>query len=46
VNDSGFWMVSRYFRMTEKETFQTWSVVSTAVGFIGVFFASVIWMFV
>ena len=46
VNDSGFWMVSRYFRMTEKETFQTWSVVSTAVGFIGVIFASLLWMVV
>ena len=46
VNDSGFWMVSRYFRMTEKQTFQTWSLVSTAVGFIGVFFASILWMFV
>lgn len=46
VNDSGFWMVSRYFRMTEKETFKTWSYVSTAVGVIGVVFASVLWMFV
>jgi Gnt-I system low-affinity gluconate transporter len=46
VNDSGFWMVSRYFRMTEKETFKTWSVVSTAVGLIGVVFASILWVFV
>jgi len=46
VNDSGFWMVSRYFRMSEKETFQTWSVVSTAVGFVGVTFASLLWIFV
>ncbi len=46
VNDSGFWMVSRYFRMTEKQTFQTWSLVSTAVGFIGVVFASLLWVFV
>jgi Gnt-I system low-affinity gluconate transporter len=46
VNDSGFWMVSRYFRMTEKETFKTWSYVSTAVGVIGVVFASILWMFV
>ncbi|MDA7537762.1 GntP family permease [Akkermansiaceae bacterium] len=46
VNDSGFWMVSRYFRMTEKQTFQTWSVVSTAVGLIGVTFASILWVVV
>lgn len=46
VNDSGFWMVSRYMRMTEKQTFQTWSLVSTAVGFIGVLFASLLWFVV
>lgn len=46
VNDSGFWMVSRYFRMTEKETFKTWSVVSTWVGMIGVALASILWFLV
>jgi H+/gluconate symporter-like permease len=46
VNDSGFWMVSRYLRMTEKETFKTWSVVSTAVAFIGITLASIVWMIV
>ena len=45
VNDSGFWMVSRYLRMTEKETFKTWSMVSTAVAFIGIAIASVVWFF-
>jgi Gnt-I system low-affinity gluconate transporter len=45
VNDSGFWMVSRYFRMTEKETFKTWSMVSTAVAFIGIAIASLVWFF-
>jgi len=44
VNDSGFWMVSRYLRMTEKETFKTWSLVSTAVGFIGITLAGVCWL--
>lgn len=44
VNDSGFWMVSRYLRMTEKETFKTWSLVSTAVGFIGIALAWVCWL--
>ncbi|MFT6182222.1 MAG: Gnt-I system low-affinity gluconate transporter [Akkermansiaceae bacterium] len=43
VNDSGFWMVSRYLRMTEKETFKTWSAVSTAVAFIGIALASIVW---
>lgn len=43
VNDSGFWMVSRYLRMTEKETLKTWSLVSTAVAFIGIALASIVW---
>ncbi|MDA7882050.1 GntP family permease [Akkermansiaceae bacterium] len=46
VNDSGFWMVSRYMRMTEKETFQTWSAVSTAVGLVGIALASLVWLVV
>ncbi|MEN8785779.1 MAG: gluconate transporter, partial [Akkermansiaceae bacterium] len=46
VNDSGFWMVSRYLRMTEKETLKTWSVVSTAVAFIGITLASLVWLVV
>lgn len=46
VNDSGFWMVSRYLRMTEKETLKTWTVVSTAVAFIGIALASLAWFVV
>jgi Gnt-I system low-affinity gluconate transporter len=46
VNDSGFWMVSRYLGMTEKETLKTWTVVSTAVALIGITLASLVWMVV
>lgn len=35
VNDSGFWLVNRYFGMTEKETIRSWTVVTTIVGVIG-----------
>jgi len=35
VNDSGFWMVSRYMLMTEKQTFSTWTVISTVVSLVG-----------
>ncbi|WP_442508008.1 GntP family permease [Novipirellula sp. SH528] len=35
VNDSGFWMVSRYLLMTEKQTFSTWTVISTVVSIVG-----------
>ena len=35
VNDSGFWLVNRYFGMTEKDTIRVWTVVSSVVGIIG-----------
>ncbi|WP_181348104.1 GntP family permease [Thalassobacillus sp. CUG 92003] len=35
VNDSGFWMVNRYFGMTEGETLKSWTVMSTIVALVG-----------
>ncbi len=35
VNDSGFWMISRYFRMTEAQTLRTFTVLSTMISVIG-----------
>ncbi len=35
VNDSGFWLVNRFFGLTEKQTLQTWTVMETLIGFIG-----------
>ncbi|MDY7098563.1 MAG: gluconate:H+ symporter [Pseudomonadota bacterium] len=35
VNDSGFWLVSRYFGITAGETLKTWTVSSTLVGMVG-----------
>lgn len=35
VNDSGFWMVKQYLGMTEKQTFQTWTVLTTILAFTG-----------
>lgn len=35
VNDSGFWLVSRLFKLTEKETLLTWTMTSTWVGVVG-----------
>lgn len=43
VNDSGFWMVSRYMLMTEKQTFQTWTVISTVVSIVGFLLAMGLW---
>lgn len=35
VNDSGFWLVSRYLGMPEKQTFKVWTVMETLVGVTG-----------
>ena len=45
VNDSGFWLVNRYFGMTEKDTIRSWTVVSCIVGLIGLVVVLVISMF-
>jgi len=34
VNDSGFWLVSRFLGMSTKLALKTWSVIATAVGFM------------
>jgi gluconate:H+ symporter, GntP family len=39
VNDSGFWLVSRFFGMDEKTTLKTWTVMVTLLGTIGFLFA-------
>lgn len=35
VNDSGFWLVSRYLGMTERETLRVWTVTESLVGATG-----------
>lgn len=35
VNDSGFWLVNRYFGQSEAQTLRTWTVSATLVGFVG-----------
>jgi gluconate:H+ symporter, GntP family len=39
VNDSGFWLVSRFFGMDEKTTLKTWTVMETLLGTLGFVFA-------
>ena len=46
VNDSGFWMISRYMRMSEAQTLKTWSVVSTAISVVGFAITMIVWNFV
>lgn len=35
VNDSGFWLVNRYFGLSEKDTLKSWTVMETIIGFVG-----------
>ncbi|MEX2602285.1 MAG: gluconate:H+ symporter [Balneolaceae bacterium] len=35
VNDSGFWLVNKYLGLTEKETLQSWTVMTTIVSVAG-----------
>jgi len=38
VNDAGFWMVKEYFGLTLKETFATWTLLSTITSVVGLLF--------
>ncbi|WP_028784060.1 GntP family permease [Thalassobacillus devorans] len=46
VNDSGFWLVNRYFGLTETETLKSWTVMETLIGLVGFGVALVLSMFV
>lgn len=35
VNDSGFWLVGRFFDMDVRTTFKTWTVMETLIGLMG-----------
>ena len=35
VNDSGFWLISRYLQITEKQTLRSWTVASTIISVVG-----------
>jgi GntP family gluconate:H+ symporter len=43
VNDSGFWLVSRFFGMDEKTTLKTWTVMETTLGLSAFVIAAVLW---
>ena len=38
VNDSGFWIVSKYLGMNEKQTLQSWTVMETIIAISGLLF--------
>lgn len=46
VNDSGFWLVSRYLGLTEKQTFMSWTVLATIVSVVGITLVLLVSLFV
>jgi len=46
VNDSGFWLVSQYLGITEKQTFRSWTVMTTILAFTGFSVALLLHLFV
>jgi Gnt-I system low-affinity gluconate transporter len=35
VNDSGFWLVNRYFGLDVKDTLKSWTMMETIIGLVG-----------
>lgn len=46
VNDSGFWIVSKYLGMNEKQTLQSWTVMETIIAVSGLAFTLLISVFI
>ncbi len=46
VNDSGFWLVSRFFGMDVKTTLKTWTVIETTLGLVVFAIACLLWVVV
>ena len=46
VNDSGFWLVSEYLGLTEKETFRSWSIMTLLIALVGFASISLLWLLV
>lgn len=46
VNDSGFWLVSKYFGMDEQQTLRSWTVMESIIAFCGLGFTLLASLFV
>lgn len=44
VNDSGFWLVGRFFQMDVKTTLKTWTVMQTTIGLVGFALSGVLFL--
>ncbi|ABM09711.1 GntP family permease [Paenarthrobacter aurescens] len=46
VNDGGFWIISKYFNMSVKDTLKTWTVLETVLSIVGFGMAALLYAFV
>ncbi len=46
VNDSGFWLVNRYFGLSEKDTLRSWTIVATLIALVGFLVVFVLSLFI
>ena len=46
VNDSGFWLVSQYLNLSEKQTFRSWTVMTTLIAIAGLSVCTFLWFVV
>ena len=46
VNDSGFWLVGKYLGLTEKQTFRSWSLMTTLIALSGLCLCLLLWYLV
>ncbi|MGY3715727.1 GntP family permease [Sutcliffiella cohnii] len=46
VNDSGFWLVGRYFGLDVKDTLKSWTVMETIIGLVGLSVALILGVFI
>lgn len=46
VNDGGFWMVAKYFGISERDTLKTWTVLESVLSIAGFAVAAVVSLFV
>ncbi len=46
VNDSGFWLVNRYFGLSTEDTLRSWTVMETIIGLVGLVVALILNIFI
>jgi Gnt-I system low-affinity gluconate transporter len=46
INDSGFWIVSKYLGMNEKQTLQSWTIMETIIAISGLLFSLLVSLFI